>query len=134
MRIGDGEFAAYGNPFLFRNPDKEAVKISRKDSAEEKLRKKNTWLSTASKGTILVSPFISAAEKDVRAEAEAIGAGIILVTHEAFPDRFKPAAHDFSLCAEGRLLIISLGLPPKTELTRAICLQMNELAKTIADM
>lgn len=132
VTIGDEEYGAYGNLFLFRNPDKEAVKLSRSFSKEEILEKKTAWLSAASQGTILISPFIFPIEKDIRSEAEALGAKIILIVHEAFPDRFKPAAHDFALCAEGRLLIISLCLPIGTKLTRPVCEQMNTLAKTIA--
>ena len=132
LQIGEGEFEAFGNLFLFRNPDKEAVKISRSFSKEEILEKKEAWLSASSKGTILVSPFIFPTEKDIRTEAEALGAKIILIVHEAFPDRYKPAAHDFTVCAEGCILIISLGLPIGTNLTRPICEQMNSLAKAIA--
>ncbi len=132
LAIGGADYEAYGNLFLFRNPDKEAVKISRRFTPEETARRKAAWLSSASKGTILVSPFISKKEKEVRAEAEAVGGKVILITHERFSERFKPAAGDFALCAEGRLLIISLGLPPKTALSRAICLQMNTLAQIIA--
>lgn len=80
LRIGEKEYEAYGNLFLFRNPDKEAVKISRKFTSEEKERKKSAWLSAASEGTVLVSPFISPAEKAIRAEAEALGAKIILLS------------------------------------------------------
>lgn len=133
LRIGDKDYSAYGNLFLLRNPDKEAVKISRSFHGEEILGKKASWLSSASKGTILVSPFISRTEKDVRNEAESIGSKIILIVHEELPERFKPAAHDFELCSEGRLLIISLGLPIGTDITYPICSDMNELAKTIAE-
>lgn len=132
LKIGNKEYEAYGNLFLYHNPDKMAVKMSRKFSTEEKGQKAATWLSEASKGTVLVSPFISKEEKAIRDRAEAIGARIILITHEAFPERFKPAAHDFDLCTEGRLLIISFGLPIGTPLTRDICLQMNALAETLA--
>ena len=132
LMIGDTEYEAYGNLFLFRNPDKQAVKISRKFTPEEKQQKKESWLFEASKGTILVSPFISKEEKSIRVEAEKHGANIILITHEAFPERYKPAAHDFELCTQGRLLIISLGLPPNTTLTREHCLRMNALAEMIA--
>lgn len=130
--IAGQEYEAYGNLFLFRNPDKEAVKISRKDTPEGKEQKRTRWLSEAAKGTILVSPFISKEEKSIRAEAEALGAKIILITHEAFPDCFKPSAHDFELCEQGRLLIISLSIPAKTTLTREHCLSMNSLAKQLA--
>ena len=133
LRICDHDYSAYGNLFLFRNPDKDAVKISRNLKHEEILEKKASWLSSASKGTILVSPFISKAEKNIRTEAESLGARIILIVHEAFTERYAPAAHDFELCSEGRLLIISLGLPIGTEISYAICSDMNKLAKTIAE-
>ncbi|MDE5773618.1 MAG: hypothetical protein K2H86_04085, partial [Muribaculaceae bacterium] len=133
LKIGDEEYEAYGNLFLFRNPDKEAVKISRRFSDEEKVSKRYVWLNSAANGTVLVSPFISKEEKEIRARAETLGAKIILITHEAFSEHYKPAARDFALCSEGRLLIISLGLPAGTNLSRAHCLQMNEMAGRIVE-
>ena len=132
--IGEEKYAAYGNLFLFRNPDKEAVKINRDCQPEEILEKKTAWLSEASRGTVLVSPFISKAEKDIRKDAEVLGVKIILIVHEELPKLFKPAAHDFALCAEGRLLIISLGLPIGTILTYPICSRMNDLARAVAEL
>lgn len=132
LKFGDYECQAYGNLFLLRNPDKIAVKISRSSSADERVRKRDSWLSAVAQGTILVSPFISPAEKEIRSEAESLNAKIILITHEPFPERYKPAAHDFALCEEGRLLIISIAVPPATPLTREICMQMNALAGEIA--
>lgn len=134
LEIGGKEYEAYGNLFLFRNPDKEAVKISRKFTPDENQRKRELWLSSSAKGSVLVSPFISAAEKAIRTEAEALGSRIILITHDAFPDRYKPAAHDFDLCTAGRLLIISLGLPASTPLSRDLCQQMNALAQSLAQL
>lgn len=134
LKIEDQEYEAYGNLFLFRNPDKFAVKISRKFSEKEKLQKSSQWLEAVSKGAVPVSPFIAPAEKAIQKKAEDLGAGIILITHQAFPDRFKPAAHDFSLCSSGRLLIITLGLPFGTPLSRSICNKMNNLAQTIAEL
>lgn len=132
LKIGDTECEAYGNLFLLRNPDKDAVKISRKFTPDETARKKAAWLFNSGRGTILVSPFISPAEKAVRTESETLGAHIILITHEAFGERFKPADHDFALCSRGHLLIVTLGHPAGTPLTRALCLQMNALTETIA--
>lgn len=134
LRIGDKTYEAYGNLFLLRNPDNSAVRLSRKFTTEEKAQKKEQWIAAAAKGTILVSPFISPEEKAVRAEAEAAGGKVILITAETFPERFKPAAHDFDLCEQGRLLIISLGLPAKTALTRERCLEMNALAQSLASL
>lgn len=132
IEIDDKEYEAYGNLFLFRNPDKVAVKISRKFTPDERQRKKAAWLSAATEGSVLVSPFISPAEKEIRKEAEIIGANIIFITHKVFPERFKPAEHDFELCAKGRLLIISLGFDPATPLSRHICMQMNSFAAKMA--
>lgn len=134
LKIDDQEYEAYGNLFLFRNPDKAAVKISRSFTEEEKARKKARWLEDASTGTVLVSPFISKEEKTIRAEADSIGANIILITHEAFSERFKPPSHDFDLCSSGRLLIISLREPLGTELTRDLCRRMNALAEEVAKL
>lgn len=133
IMISGRECQAYGNLFLLRNPDKVAVKVSRKYSAEEKLEKRRFWLERASKGSVIVSPFISPAEKTIRTEAETLGANIILITHEAFPERFKPSKHDFDLCSAGRLLIISLCKPSGTILSREICLDMNSFAAEMID-
>lgn len=132
--IDNYECQAYGNLFLLRNPDKAAVKVSRKFSEEEKAKNKALWIESASRGTVIVSPFISPAEKAIRAEVETLGANIILITHEAFPDRYKPSKHDFDLCSTGRLLIITLGMPAQTPLSRKTCLTMNSLAADIANM
>lgn len=132
IQIGENYYEAYGNLFLLRNPDKESVRISRKYTPEEKSALKNNWLNHAYKEGVLVSPFISNEEKQIRKEAEELGGKIILITHEAFPERFKPSKHDFDLCSQGRLLIISLGKPKSTLLTRSLCLQMNALAETLS--
>ena len=131
--INGKEYEAYGNLFLFRNPDKAAVQISSRFTPEEREAKRQEWLDAASKGTVLVSPFISAAEKGIRKEAEDMGASVILIVHEALSERFKPAAHEFSLCAQGRLLIISAGYQAGTVLSRTICCGMNSLAARMVE-
>lgn len=132
IEIDGKRYSTYGNFQLFTNPFKEQVVIHRADTIGKRESDHDKWIHNAANGGVLVSPFISKAEKKVREEAEALGAKIIFITHEAFPDRFKPAQHDFELCAEGRLLIISLGHPTETGLTREICLQANALSQKIA--
>lgn len=132
LTIAEGKYQAYGNVSLLRNPFKEQVVCHRADTDLIKAKNSDRWLYTASNGGVLVSPFISPAEKKIREMAEELGAKLILITHEAFPERYKPTAHDFELCEQGRLLIISLGLPARTELSRAHCLAMNSLAEAIA--
>ena len=121
----------YGNLFHLRNPDKYAVKLSRSYTSQQKEDLKKLWISEALKGSILVSPFISKEEKEIRDLVESHNGKIILIQHLAFGPRYKPPGHLFKLCEEGRLLIISLALPPKTPLSRAICTRMNSLAEAI---
>lgn len=120
---------AYGNFQLLENPFKEQVVVHRADTPEERERNRERWLYTAANRGVLVSPFISPAEKGIRAEAEALGGRFILITAEPFGERYKPAAHNFALCEAGNLLIISA---PAKDLTRQQCLAMNRLAGQIA--
>ena len=122
---------AYGNLFHLRNPDKYAVKLSRSHTLKQKEELKKLWVSEAIKGSILVSPFISKEEKEIRDLVESCNGKTILFQHQAFGTRYKPPGHLFELCETGRLLIISLGLPPKTTLSREICTNMNSLAEEI---
>lgn len=132
LTIGGASWRAYGNIQLLDNPFKEQVVVHRADTPEQFTRQKEEWLHTAANGGVLVSPFISGREREVRKEAEALGARLILITNAPFGEREKPAAHDFALCAEGRLLIIA---PPKSKnINRAVCMKMNALAAQIADV
>lgn len=131
LRIGKKDYEAYGNLFFISNPDKSVIKISRSYSEEKIKELRNNWQIEANKGVIMVSPFVSSKEKEIRKMIEQYGGKIILITHEMFPERFKPSAHNFELCSKGSLLIISLGYPLKTKLTRDICNEMNTLAQEI---
>lgn len=132
LTIEGTSYQAYGNMQLLNNPFKDQVIVHRADTYDQYAHNRERWLYTAANGGVLVSPFISKREKEIRVEAEESGARFILITHEAFGERFKPAAHDFDLCAKGRMLIITLGLPSMTSLTRQHCQDMNTLAGRIA--
>lgn len=105
--------------------------MHRADTPDQRERKRQRWLYTAANGGILVSPFISAAEKAIRNEAEELGGRFILITNEPMGERYKPIGHDFDLCEAGHLLIISANLPG--DLSRQNCLAMNKLASAIAE-
>ena len=78
LKIGEKTYQAYGNFQLLDCPFKEQVVVHRADSAEERERKLQEWLYTASNGGVLVSPFISKAEREVRNEAEKVAVVLYL--------------------------------------------------------
>ena len=131
LTIGGVECQAYGNMQLLDNPFKEQVVVHRADSPDELRHKRERWLYTAANRGVLTSPFISPQEKSIRQEAEALGGKTILITHQPFPERYKPSPQDFQLCQQGRLLILSIASPEKS-LSRPLCLRMNALAQSIA--
>lgn len=148
VEIGGRKVTAYGNLFLLRNPFKSQVIVHRADSPETREANREGWIHLAANGGVLVSPFISPAEKAVRAAAEAAGGNIILVVNEVMTDRFKPSGRDFSLCVEGRLLIVAQvqekpadgnrakeakgSNGSRDSLSRRDCLRMNSLAREIS--
>lgn len=132
LEIGGKAFQAYGNFQLLDCPFKEQVIVHRADSSETRQKNREQWLYTAANGGVLVSPFISPAEKEIRKEAEESGGRFILIISEPMGERYKPTGRDFELCEAGRLLIISANLPG--ELSRKNCLTMNELAEGFAGM
>lgn len=127
-------YEAYGNIHLLEDPDIEAVKISRKYTPEELIRRKRIWMRTVQNGGVLVSPFISPAEKKVENWACQEGGRIILITDNGFGTDYTPKGMLHTLCSEGRLLIIAPTghRTASIALDRATCLQMNALAETVA--
>ncbi len=131
LEINGRRCRVYGNLHLLDNPFKEQVVVHRADDDATRRRNRERWLYAAANGGVLVSPFISPAEKAVRAEAEALGGRLILITDTHFGERYKPAAHDFELCLRGRLLIVS-PLGDTAPLSRERCLRMNDFASALA--
>ena len=129
LKIGGKPHQAYGNFQLLECPFREQVIVHRADSSETRKRNRDQWLYTAANGGILVSPFISREEKEIRKEAEEAGGRFILITNEPMADRYKPTGHDFQLCESGRLLIISANLPGA--FSRHTCQSMNSLAQSL---
>lgn len=135
LSIDGREMSAYGNPFLLDDPQKSAVRISRSFTTEELRRRKLQWLATVRNGGVLVSPFISAAEKKVRDWAVANGGKIIQLLPNGFPPKYKPPGNTFGLCSQGRLLQVAptLHQAAKMEMTRARAMEMNRLAELISE-
>ena len=80
---------AFGNSVLLRNPFKSQVVVHRRDDEAARALRRQEWLHVAANGGVLVSPFISPAEKAIRAEAEALGGRFIFLTDIPFTDRYN---------------------------------------------
>lgn len=128
----DGElWQAYGNLFHLRNPFKSAVIVRSHFTEEEKVAMREEWLWNAANGGVLVSPFISPAEKAIRDEAERIGGRIIHIQEKPFEDKFKPESHRFEQCVNGTLLILAPMQPMREERFRHVCQHMNRIAEAL---
>lgn len=130
INIKDQQWQAYGNIQLLQNPFRAPVIIHRSDS--ETLRAANflRWKHLAENGGVLISPFISPSEKDVRRVCEEANGKIILLSNKPFGEREKPTGHDFQRCTEGRLLILA----PVSALPsgRETFLYLNSIAEYIS--
>ena len=130
IEIKGSYWQAYGNIQLLYNPFKGPVVIHRADSESMKAAKYNRWKHISENGGVLVSPFISPAEKEVRRQCENANGKIILLTNKPLSEREKPAAHDFERCSQGHLLILA----PQTPIPsgRETFLYLNSIADSIA--
>lgn len=160
IKIQGKLYTGYGNLFLLKNPFRDAVIIHRKHTQEERKNLKDRWLHNSYAGGVLVSPFISQAEKEIREEAESFGGRVILIVDKPLPPPpYKPSYRDFYRCARGELLILApiyednsgdlyeeirenrlkrkaikegkQDAERKKQISRGTCLDMNKLAEYI---
>lgn len=112
--IHDREYAAFGNLFLLKNPEKQQVFFHRKNSAgidthltQEYTAERDRLLRLAEEGTVLVTPGISKGEQGVVAAALSRHLPLIILQKEPISEFWKPAQSRFYACAAGHLLILA---------------------------
>lgn len=95
---------------------------------------KAACLDAASKGTVMVSPFISRDEQEVLHALLRDNRYIIYLSDNGFDNYFKPSDLLFDAVAAGRLLILSPWThdPDKRTITRAECVALNQMAEEIS--
>jgi REP element-mobilizing transposase RayT len=95
---------------------------------------KAVCLDAASKGTVMVSPFISRDEQEVLHALLRDNRYIIYLSDNGFGNYFKPSDLLFDAVAAGRLLILSPWMhdPDKRTITRAECVALNQMAEEIS--
>lgn len=96
----------------------------------------NGCVIAARRGTVMVSPFISPREKDIKSALLAEGHPFIVLEDNGFRDYYKPSGELFEAVAAGRVLILSPWEydASKRHISRAECVALNGMAEQIAAM
>ena len=112
--IHDREYAAFGNLFLLKYPEKIQVFFHRKNTegvpthlTPEYAQERDSLLLKAEEGAVLVTPGISKGEQGVVTAALYKGLPLIILQKEPISEYWKPAQGRFYACAAGRLLILA---------------------------
>lgn len=137
MRIGESVFDAIGNRYLLDMPMRMQVRCHN-NTTEENLRliqrQKEYFLDRGSKGGVVVSPCISAGEKEIARAALDAGVPLIVILENGFPPLYKPPGKYFEACAKGLLLMLA-PWPyhmEKRNITRQQCLALNDMASKVS--
>ena len=96
----------------------------------------NGCVIAARNGTVMVSPFISPKEKEVMEVLLKEGLPFIYIADNGFRDYYKPQDSLFEAVARKQVLILSPWEydPHKRHVTRAECVEMNQMAEEIAQI
>ena len=136
LRLGSQTYSGIGNRALFSSPQRMAVRISRRLTAEVLDAEVERYLTAARQGTVLISPAISPGEKRVMRTAFDSGLPTIVIMENGFTPLSKPYGEQMIACAEGRLIMLAPWEHhnDKRPLTAAQCSAMNLMALEIANL
>ena len=131
-------YTAVGDTFMIKYPERQQVRCHRDLTPEEIQAEVNHYLSLARCGVILVSPFISPAEKAVYDACYKEKHKMIRLVKRALDGKFVyPQGRDFEACIQGFLLVLS-PFPTgsenaaETTISRNQCLSLNDYAADLA--
>ena len=135
INVAGQTYAAIGNQFLLKNPQKQQVQCSRSLTEEQIKEKVAFFLDKARQGAILVSPAISKGEQAVMRAALDAHLPLIFLTPWGFNAFSKPGHQYFNACAEGHLLILAPWehQNQRIPLTREMCMALNGMTKNICE-
>lgn len=136
--LGSLTFAAIGNQWLLERGVRMQVRCHN-NSTPENLQlialQKEYFLDRGKKGGVVVSPCISAGEKEIARAALDAKLPLIVILENGFPPLYKPPGKYFEACAEGLLLMLA-PWPyhmEKRTITRQQCLALNDMAAAISN-
>lgn len=133
-------YTAVGNTFLVTYPERLQVRCHRRLTDEQIQEEVTKYLREARRGTVLVSPFISPAEKAVYDACYKEKLPLIHIVNRGLDGQFiYPSGRDLMGCSDGFLLVLAPYADYSAEtsaarITRAQCLDMNEYAADLANV
>jgi hypothetical protein len=133
-------YTAVGNTFLVTFPERLQVRCHRNLTPKEIQAEVDKYLREARRGTVLVSPFISPAEKAVFNACYEEKLCMIHIVNRGLDGKFiYPSGRDLTGCSEGFLLVLAPYADYSAEtsasrITRAQCLNMNDYAADLANV
>jgi REP element-mobilizing transposase RayT len=133
-------YTAVGNTFLVTYPERLQVRCHRHLTEEQIQEEVATYLREARRGTVLVSPFISMAEKAVYDACYKEKLQMIHIVDRGLDGRFiYPSGRDLNGCSDGFMLVLAPYADYSAEtaaarITRAQCLDMNGYAADLASI
>jgi len=134
------QYTAVGNTFLVTFPERLQVRCHRNLTEEQIETEVATYLEEARRGTVLISPFISTAEKAVYDACYKEKLPLIHIVNRGLDGKFVyPSGRDLTGCSEGFLLVLApyADYSPETaakRITRAQCLDLNGFAEDLANV
>jgi REP element-mobilizing transposase RayT len=126
------EWFAYGNPALLELPVLEPFRCSRSwAEGGSEWQEAIACASRIGPGGAGVGTFLSPCEKACGNAIFKAGGSFVVLAPEGFPDRWHPGRAKEALCAEGRMLFLSLWLPQSSRPDNATlhrrCHEMGDL-------
>ena len=131
-------YTAVGNTFLVTYPERLQVRCHRNLTEEQIQQEVEKYLKEAHRGTVLISPFISPAEKAIYEACYQEKLPMIHIVNRGLDGKFNyPSGRDLSGCSDGFMLVLAPYADYSSEtaaarITRAQCLDMNAYAADLA--
>ena len=133
-------YTAIGNTFLITYPERVQVRCHRNLTSEQIQAEVDHYMRLARSGAVLVSPFISPAEKAVYEAAYEERLSIIHIVNRGLDGKFiYPTGRDLAGCHAGFVLVLAPYADYSAEtaearITRSQCLDMNGYAADISTL
>lgn len=138
LSVGGMNFAAIGNRWLLDRPQRMQVRChnnTRPENLQLIERQKEYFVNRGRKGGVIVSPCISAGEKEIARAALDAGVPLVVILENGFPPMYKPPGKYFEACTKGLLLMLApwpYHMDRRT-ITRAQCLELNDMAYRLSN-